>query len=317
MKFEYQIIAAFTLDLAAGDPRWMPHPVRFIGRFAAMLEGVSRRYIAAPRLAGIATALTVIAATAVITWGVVRAAGMFHPLAGDIVAVLVIYTALAGRDLADHSGNVCRALESGDLAGARQRVSWMVGRDTGPLDETGIVRAAVESVAENTVDGVIAPLFYAMVGGPVGAMIYKSVNTLDSTFGYRNERYLEFGWASARSDDLLNFIPARMAVLFIAAAAFFLRLRAGQVLLIALRDGRKHPSPNSAWAEAAMAGALGVRLGGPLQRKGKQEDMPFLGEPLTELKTEHIRQANALMFAATGVAVLIFTGFRILMAGMW
>lgn len=317
MKFEYQIIAALTLDLAVGDPRWIPHPVKFIGRFAVMLEGLLRRSIAAPRLAGIATALAVIAATAVITWSLVHAAGIFHPLAGDIVSVLVIYTALAARDLADHSGNVYRALESGDLAEARQRVSWMVGRDTCLLDETAIVRAAVESVAENTVDGVIAPLFYAIIGGPVGAMIYKSVNTLDSTFGYRNERYMEFGWASARIDDVLNFIPARLAVFFIGAAAFFLRLRARQSLLIALRDGRKHPSPNSAWSESAMAGALGIRLGGPLQRKGKPEDVPFLGEPLMELKKEHIRQANALMFAATGVAVLMFTGFRILMVRMW
>ncbi len=310
MRLEYQILAALALDLLIGDPRWLPHPVRIIGGFAAFLEAPLRR-LAPPRAAGIAAALTVILATASVSWGMVYLAGRFHPLAGDAVSILLLYTAFAARDLGDHGRNVLRALRSGDLAEARRRVSWMVGRDTQSLNEKEITRAAVESVAENTVDGVMAPLFYAAIGGPVGAMVYKAVNTLDSTFGYRNERYAEFGWASARIDDAANYVPARLAVPLIAAAAMILNLRPGNAFRTALRDGRNHPSPNSGWSEAAFAGALGVRLGGPVLRKGKPEEMPFLGDPLTDFEAGHIGKANALMQMAAVLAAFAFIGARL------
>jgi adenosylcobinamide-phosphate synthase len=189
----------------------------------------------------------------------------------------------------------------------------MVGRDTDQLDEEGITRAAVESVAENTVDGVIAPLFFAFLGGPVGALMYKAVNTLDSTFGYRNERYAEFGWASARIDDLANYLPARLAVPFIAAAAIFLDQRPQEALRLSRRDGRKHASPNSGLSEAAMAGALGVRLGGPVLRKGKVDDMPYFGDPVVPLKPDHIRKANALMFISTFLFAAFGTAVEVLL----
>jgi adenosylcobinamide-phosphate synthase len=190
----------------------------------------------------------------------------------------------------------------------------MVGRDTEHLNETGITRAAVESVAENTVDGVLAPLFFAFLGGPVAAMAYKAVNTLDSTFGYRNERYVHFGWASARLDDAANYLPARLAPPLIALAALFLGGSPPNALRICRRDGGRHVSPNSGLSEAAVAGALGIRLGGPVRRQGKTQDMPYLGDPLRPLEKDHIRRANALMFGATLTAALVFSAARMSVA---
>jgi adenosylcobinamide-phosphate synthase len=196
---------------------------------------------------------------------------------------------------------VFRPLAAGDLPLARQRVAMIVGRDTDQLDEAGIARAAVESVAESTVDGVTAPLFFALIAGPVGAMVYRAVNTLDSTFGYKDGRYLHFGWASARIDDVANLIPARLTAPLIAAAALLLRQRPLQSLKILLRDGRKHESPNAGLPEAAMAGALGVQLGGLNTYGGEPLDKPTIGDPLVPLAARHIPQANALMFATAGL----------------
>jgi adenosylcobinamide-phosphate synthase len=310
MRWEYQILSALMLDLLVGDPRWLPHPVKFMGRLAGRLEGPVRRLIRPPRIAGLVTAITVILVVALATLGFTRGAGWIHPIAKDVAATLVIYMTIAANDLAGHSMNVYRALKSGDLPEARRRVSRMVGRDTEPLDESGVIRATVESVAENSVDGVIAPLFYAVLGGPVGAMAYKAVNTLDSTFGYKNERYAEFGWASARIDDLANFIPARLTVPLIAMAAAFLGFRPADSLRVCLRDGRKHPSPNSGLSESAFAGALGIQLGGPLFRRGSPVKMPFLGEPIFGLDPSHIRKANALMFVTLALASILFVGMR-------
>lgn len=314
MRWEYQILTALILDLLVGDPRWLPHPVQLMGWIASRLEEPFRRLIRSPRIAGLLTAITVILVVALATFGFVQGAGWIHPIAKDIAATLVIYMTIAANDLAGHSMNVYRALKSGDLPEARKRVSWMVGRDTEPLDEAGVIRAAVESVAENSVDGVIAPLFYAVLGGPVGAMAYKAVNTLDSTFGYKNERYAEFGWASARMDDLANFIPARLAVPSIAMAAAFLRFRPADALRICLRDGRKHPSPNSGLSESAFAGALGIQLGGPLFRRGGLVKMPLLGEPIFGLDRSHIRKANALMLVTLALASILFVGMRMLVS---
>ncbi|MCX6910659.1 MAG: adenosylcobinamide-phosphate synthase CbiB, partial [Verrucomicrobia bacterium] len=245
MRLEYQIIAAFALDLLFGDPRWLPHPVKLIGRFAVMLEAPLRRSIPSTRVAGVVAVVVVLGVTGFVAFGLVRCAAALHPAAGDIVSILLLYTAFAARDLAHHANAVYRSLASGDLAEARQRVSMIVGRDTARLDEREVVRATVESVAESLVDGVTAPLFFAVLGGPVGAMLYKAVNTLDSTFGYKDERYIQFGWASARLDDLANFLPARFTAPLVAVAAALLGHNALRSLRIWLRDGRKHVSPNA------------------------------------------------------------------------
>lgn len=305
-----QIWAALALDLLIGDPRWRFHPVRLIGGFARGLEAPLLGLVRSPRLAGILAAAAVVSGVAGATWGLLALAGLAAPLLRDLLSIGMLYTTFAAKDLAAHSGAVLEQLEAGDIPAARERVSRMVGRDTAGLDETGIVRAAVESVAENSVDGVLAPLLFAFLGGPVGAMTYKAVNTLDSTFGYRNERYRVFGWASARLDDLVNYLPARLSVATIAVAALFLGERPSHALRIAARDRLRHRSPNSGHPEAAFAGALGIRLGGPISRGGTIDDLPSLGDPLRPLARHQIREANALMFGATLTAALLFTAGR-------
>ncbi|MBM4044577.1 MAG: cobalamin biosynthesis protein CobD [Planctomycetes bacterium] len=298
MKLEWQILAAVALDLLLGDPRWLPHPVRGIGWLAQRLEPVTRKLLW-PRLAGIVTALTVIGVAGLCAYGLIALGKRLHPLAGDVVSILIIWTTIAARDLARHSTAVYRALAAGDLAEARKRLSMMVGRDTERLDEPEVARAAVESVAESIVDGVTAPLFFAVVAGPVGAMVYRAINTLDSTFGYKDERYLKFGWASARIDDAANFIPARLTAPLVAVAAALLRERPAASLQILWRDARNHASPNAGFAEAAMAGALGVQLGGLNYYAGEPEPKPTIGDHVEPLARGHIPRANALMFATT------------------
>jgi adenosylcobinamide-phosphate synthase len=309
VNFEYKLLAALALDFAIGDPRWFPHPVRAIGRFAASLETPTRRVLPA-RAAGIVTVLATVGATMAATWGWLWAAALTHPIAGEVAEVLVLWTTLAARDLASHAFDVGRALSAGDLPSARLCLSKIVGRDTERLDEAEIVRGTVESVAENTMDGVTAPLLYACLFGPVGAMAYKAISTLDSTFGYRNPRYLYFGWASARLDDLAGFVPARLTAPVIAVAAALLGLRPIHCLRIFVRDGRKHPSPNSGLAEAAMAGAMGIQLGGLNYYFGQPSPKPTLGEPLVPLTKKHISQTIKLMFFTTALAAIAFLVVR-------
>jgi len=310
MRLEYQIVIALLLDLVLGDPRWLPHPVRLIGSLIAALEGPARRAIPDARLAGSVTALAVILAAALATGAMIGIAGWIHPLLEDAVSILLLYTTLAARDLADHSIGVYRALERFDLAEARRLVSWLVGRDTERLTEAEVVRAAVESVAENTVDGIIAPLFFAALGGPAVAMAYKAVSTLDSMIGYRSERYIDFGRTAAKIDDGANWLPARLAAPILTAAAACTGQRAADAWRIARRDGRKHMSPNAGIAEAAFAGALGIRLGGIMQRRGRPVNLPEIGDTIMPLARGQILAANRMMYAATGIAAAVFLSAR-------
>lgn len=310
MSLEIQILIAVLLDLLLGDPRWLPHPVRLMGRGIVALENPLRRLSSSQRVNGAFLALIVIGAAGGVTYGLLRLAGWIHPVVSDVLSVLVLYTALSIRDLSVHALDVYRALKSGDLTEARRKVSRMVGRDTETLDERGVVRAAVESVAENTVDGILSPLFFAVILGPVGAMMYKAASTLDSMVGYKNEKYLHFGWASARLDDAANFIPARLAAPLMAAGAFFTGNRPMQALRICLRDRKNHASPNAGIPEAMMAGALGVQLGGPLYRKGVLVDLPTLGDAFEPLERRHILKANAIMLASSLLAAVLFSGVR-------
>lgn len=309
MRLEYQIIIALGLDMALGDPRWLPHPVRLIGLFAASLEEPLRRTIKNTRLAGIVAVLLVTGITASLTWACISSVRTVYPPAGDLLSILILYTAFAARDLADHARDVYRALCNHHLPAARLLVARMVGRDTATMNEGAIARAAIESVAENAVDGVVAPLLFAVVGGPVGAMLYKAINTLDSTFGYRNERYQEFGWASAKLDDLANYLPARLTapLLMFAALPWGGSRRAFSVCR---RDGHRHASPNAGLAEAAMAGALGVQLGGPVLRGGIPQEMPLLGAPGAQPETAHIGTANAVMLVTAFLAAAVFLAAR-------
>jgi adenosylcobinamide-phosphate synthase len=311
MRLEYQILAAFALDLLLGDPRWLPHPVKLIGRLATTLEAPLRRSIPNARAAGVIAVVIVLAVTGSAAFGLIRYATALYPAAGDAVSILLLYTTFAARDLASHANAVYRSLTSNNLAEARQRVAMIVGRDTAKLDEREVVRATVESVAESLVDGVTAPLFFAVLGGPVGAMLYKAVNTLDSTFGYKNERYIQFGWASARLDDVANFLPSRLTAPLVAVAAALLGHSPLRSLRIWLRDGRKHASPNAGLSEAALAGALGVQLGGMNYYGGEPSEHPHMGDALRPLERADIRRANALMLTTAILALIFFNGVRL------
>lgn len=307
MRLEYQILVALALDCFLGDPRWFPHPVRAIGRVAAALERPIRRLIPSPRLAGTITSVLVIGTTAGLSWFVVALCAEQSPVAGIMATALLIYSTIALRDLVQHAQEVYRALTEDNLEAARARVGRIVGRDTEHLSESEVARAAVESVAESIVDGVTAPLFYAIIAGPVGAMAYRATNTLDSTFGYLNEQHRDFGWASARLDDVANYIPARLTAPIIGLAALLLRLHAKKSIRMVLRDARKHASPNAGFAESAVAGALGVQLGGLNYYFGKPSRKPTLGDPEEPMAPDHILQATrlavtaSLLFAALGL----------------
>lgn len=310
------ILAAVLLDLFFGDPRWLPHPVVFIGKLIAALEKALRGLVRNERLGGVLLLLVTVGATAGVVLAVLKGAYAISPYAGFVVAVLLSYTCVAARSLHDESRLVADALGRGDLAEARRYLSFIVGRDTDSLDEGEIWRATVETVAENTSDGVIAPLLYLMLGGPVAGLAYKAVNTLDSMVGYKNERYRHFGWASARCDDLANWLPARLTGLLMVLVAPLAALSAGGAWRIMRRDGRNHASPNSGIPEAAAAGALGVRLGGTNVYFGTPMAKPTIGDPEKLLDGSAWRGAVRLMYGAEGLLVVSYLIARFFFTGV-
>lgn len=302
------ILSAFLLDLILGDPRWFPHPVMFIGRLISALEDVFRRFAKSKAwelLTGCILATVVPVSAFLVTYWLIGTASHFSLLAGWLAAVFLGYTTIAARSLYAESRKVAKLLLTGDLPSARKELSYLVGRDTHNLDEKGIIRALVETVAENTSDGVIAPLFYLAIGGPPLAMAYKAVNTLDSMVGYKNEKYLYFGRASARLDDIANYIPARLSALLLIVAAFILRKDWRGAWRITVRDRRNHPSPNSGYPEAAVAGALGRRLGGLSYYGGVPSNKPFIGDEQEEFQITDVRNTSRIMMTASVFMVLL------------
>jgi len=298
MNQEVIIAAALLLDLLLGDPKWFPHPVRGIGFIANGSEIIFRRLFSfSLRFAGICAAVTVIAACGLTSWLLIYFMSLLHPVAGIASGILIIYFSIAPRDLYDHSIAVYKALKTGSITDARKAVGMIVGRDVSNINEKEIIRASVETVGESLVDGVTAPLFYAILFGPVGAFVYRAINTLDSMFGHKNERYLYFGWASARIDDLANYLPARITVPFIILASSILRLDIKNCIRIFLRDRRKHHSPNSGLSEAAFAGAMNIELGGLNYYDGIPDHKPLIGDKLREMTADDIKVANKLMLA--------------------
>ena len=293
------ILLALLLDLMIGDPRWLPHPVVAIGYLINVLDHQLRRVWLNERVAGVLLLLLVVTISAGITWILLEALTALLPLIGWIAAILVSSTCLAATSLHKESNRVASALLAGDLPLARRYLSYIVGRDTDGLEGPEIWRAVVETVAENTSDGIIAPLFWLTLGGPVVAMAYKAVSTLDSMVGYRNERYLQMGWASARMDDLLNFIPARLSALLLVMAAPLAGCSVFGAARIALRDRLKHPSPNSGHPEAAAAGALRVRLGGDARYGGTPSWKEYIGDDLQPLDERAYRGMIKLMYIST------------------
>lgn len=287
-----QLLCGVALDLALGDPRWLPHPVRGIGWLIVRLEPLCRRLPL--YLGGVALWLLVVGISAGVVW-----------LTLPWLAIFWIWTFLAVRDLDVQAMRVIVALRDGDVAAARERLSMIVGRDTVALDEPEILRATVETVAESLCDGIVGPLFYLALGGPAGMAAFKAASTLDSMCGYRNERYREFGWAAARFDDVANYIPARLSVLLVALGALLLGYNARGALRYAWRDGRSQPSPNSGYPEAAVAGALGVRLGGLNYYRGVPSQKATLGEALRPLSLEVFAGTRQLLYATSALAVLL------------
>lgn len=302
------IPAAALLDWLLGDPRWFPHPVVFIGRLITLLEKQIRRLLRSELLGGLVLLVSTVGITVVMAAVLLTAAYSVHGAVGFAVAVLLSWSCLAARSLHQESALVAKALASGDLAAARQYLSFIVGRDTAELTEAEVWRGAVETVAENTADGVIAPLLFLMLGGPVLGLAYKAVNTLDSMVGYKNERYLLFGRASARFDDFANWLPARLTGLLLVLAAPLAGLSGSGAWQIMRRDGRNHSSPNSGIPEAAAAGALGVQLGGTNFYFGKPVVKPTIGEPLQTLAATTWQGAVRLMYGAE-VLLLLLWGF--------
>jgi len=306
-----ELILACLLDVVLGDPRWLPHPVRLMGRVIAWYDGRVRRVVHGPigeRAAGIALALGLPAVSYSAGWLAIELAERAHVMLGAVAWVLLAWTTVAARDLADHAQAVQLALEQGSLERARQAVVQIVGRDTDQLSEPEVVRAAVETLAESTSDGVIAPLFFLAVGGPPAALAYKAINTLDSMVGHLEPRYRHLGWASARLDDAANWIPARVTALLLMVAAGLTTRQVApmrRAWLVLRRDGHKHPSLNSGWPEAAMAGALGVQLGGRNVYAGVPEDRPLLGDAGEPLTRGHLRRARSLMWMASGLGILL------------
>jgi adenosylcobinamide-phosphate synthase len=302
------ILFAFFLDLVLGDPRWLPHPVRGIGWMIGRIETALRRFTRSPgseKIAGVLLVMLIVLTVYGFSTLLLFLAFSYSSMLGSIIAAFLAYTTLAARDLAQSARAVLVNLEDGDLAGARHALSMIVGRDTANLDEQGVIRAVVETVAENASDGVVAPLFYLALGGPALAMAYKAVNTLDSMVGYKNTRYRNFGWAAARLDDLANFVPARITAVLLSLAAWCLPgASGGNAFHISFRDGRKHASPNSGYPEAAVAGALGLRLGGPGAYGGVVLAKPYIGDEQRYFDKKCIEKSIRLMYCATTFAVL-------------
>ncbi|AAR36382.1 cobalamin biosynthesis protein CobD [Geobacter sulfurreducens] len=301
------VLAALVLDWLLGDPRWLPHPVVAVGRLVTALERQLRRLVTNERAAGVILLVLTVGITGGTAWLLVLGAGLVHPVAGFAVEALLGWTCLAARSLHGESKLVADALAAGDLAEARFFLSRIVGRDTAELTEPEIWRGVVETVAENTSDGVIAPLFWFMIGGAPLALAYKAVNTLDSMVGYKNERYLHFGWASARFDDLVNLLPARITGLLMVLSAPLAGLSGPGAWRIMRRDGRNHSSPNAGIPEAAAAGALGVRLGGMNVYFGRPVAKPTIGDPLNPLDRTAWRGAVRLMYGSE----ILLTGFML------
>ena len=296
------LISAYLLDIILGDPQRFPHPVRLIGRFIVFLENLFWRANSSPlsqKISGILLALIVVGSTFMATTFLIYWAGYFSQAASFILSIFMGYFTLATRDLHVETRRVLKALEAGNLARARQELSFLVGRDTAHLSEPEVIRALVETIAENLSDGVIAPLFYLGLGGPPWAMTYKAINTLDSMVGYKKERFRHMGWASARLDDAANFIPARLSGGLVVISAFLLGKPWRDSLEILRRDRRQHQSPNSAWPEAATAGALGVQLGGLNYYGGQPSPKPFIGNRKKDLDLGDVRDAWKILYLSS------------------
>ena len=301
------LIGAFLLDLAVGDPRWLPHPVVLMGKVIAHGERLLRSGNArSDFLAGMTLSLFLVTLSAAVTLGLVALFNSLPPWLSFTATAALASATLATRGLLDAVKLIEAPLRAANLPEARRQLSHIVGRETSRLNQDKVLRAGLESLAESTCDGVVAPLFYLFLGGVPLAMAYKAASTLDSMIGYRTERYLYFGKFAARLDDVANFIPARLTALLMVIATFLMRLNAGLALRVLRRDHANHLSPNAGYPEAALAGALGIRLGGPSVYFGKEVWKPTMGDDFTPVNIEMLKEARSLCLVTAILSLVTF-----------
>jgi len=304
----YILPAAFALDIMLGDPHYLPHPVRWMGQAIEKFEPPFRSIHPNLTISGALYAAVLILGTWLLVFLVQAAAHRIHPLLKTLLDIVLIYYCISIRSLEDAAMEVSQCLEQKNIQTTRDKVAMIVGRDIANYKEDGLARATVETVAENLVDGVIAPLFFAAIGGAPLALAYKMTNTLDSMVGYKNKTYEQFGKASARIDDLLNYIPARLSVPVIALAAQILSGFGERSLMTAVSEGANHSSPNAGYPEAAFAGALALKLNGPNYYNGMLVDKPYIGVRFGQSSPGHIKKACDLMMLASFLWLLVVWG---------
>ncbi len=299
----------YIADLIFGDPYSMPHPVNYIAKLIKFTENQIRKIAKTSeslKIGGFILWIVVVGTTYLVTYGLLEIVSII-PGGYFILNSFLIYTTLATKCLKDEAVKIYKILKEDDIEKARIQVSYIVGRDTTNLNRNEIIRATVETVAENTVDGIIAPMFFGFIGQAPLAMAYKAVNTLDSMVGYKNDKYIDLGCASAKIDDIANFIPARISLLFMTIASFFLRYNYKKSLEIGYRDRKNHKSPNCAYSEGAVAGALDIQLGGTNVYFGKEVYKPTIGDKIREIEADDINKVNKIMYVTSGVAMILFT----------
>lgn len=300
--------AAFLLDLILGDPLFLPHPIRWMGKAIELLEPSFRKISKNLSVSGTLFALFLISSAFAITFIIVVIAGKLHPVLGIVIEIILIYWCISVRSLKQSAMEVGRSLIDNRIDEAKAKVSLIVGRDVEKLTGNGIVKATIETVAENLVDGVISPLFFAVIGGAPLAIAYKMVNTLDSMVGYKNEKYIHFGKAAARIDDISNFIPARLSVPIISLAAQILSRKGLNAFKTAVLEGKNHSSPNAGFPEASFAGAMGIKLGGPNYYHSKLVYKTYIGKLFGEADIKHIKKACDLMMLSSILWLVILWG---------
>lgn len=312
----YAILGGFLLDMVFGDPYWLYHPVRMIGNLILVLEKFMRRYFCKTKIsekyAGGVVVVIVLVCSGIVPALIIYLAYQISDIVAFLVEMFMCYQILAMKSLKVESMKVYSCLKKCDVEGARLAVSMIVGRDTSVLDETGIARAAIETVAENSSDGVIAPLLFLVIGGPILGFLYKAVNTIDSMIGYKNDKYLYFGRYAAKLDDVCNYLPSRITACMLVAGSFLLRMNFKQAWLIFRRDRYCHTSPNSAQSEAAVAGALDIQLAGDAYYFGELYHKDTIGDAVKPVEFEDIKRVNQLLYVASILSLCVFITIRIL-----
>lgn len=309
------VVVGFAVDLILGDPHGMWHPVCFIGNMISFFEKRLRRIFQKTKrgefLAGICLVVLVLFCAAAIPAVLLYICFRIHRILGFALECYMCYTILATKSLKTESMKVYRALGEEGVEAGRKAVSMIVGRDTQSLNETGVIKAAVETIAENTSDGIIAPMIFMVIGGPVLGYFYKAVNTMDSMVGYKNEKYMYFGRAAAKFDDVMNYLPSRISAWMMIAAAPLAGLDAKEGRRIFRRDRQKHASPNSAQTESVMAGVLHVQLAGPAWYFGEKHDKPTIGDDMRPVEAEDIVRANRLLYVTSALSMAVFCAIRV------